>query len=453
MLQTHQNKYILNKYIRISFLTLCFVLFIAQIVSAQLQTQSETMNQLIIQNQEIEQWWDKVWIQTFNPGQTGGSNVTDYVFNNIVRWFLLIGIIFWIWKLIQSTVRTMNNGQASMMNFLELFYPVLLTALLLANNAQFARNIGWTIRAFSQSSIVALQNARIIDISIGEATRDVFVTQMTAAHVAENVLACQQMDHPTVYLPSPTRPTDPKEIAKLSPQQNAAYEYINCVQKIIPFIQDAKLQGEQQACTNIAGVRQACAFFTRFMDKTINSFIKANKGFSQGNAIVFDPTAHQRVMTDYLAGLTMNAANRPTLMFIQYWAISFMQMALWLDALIAPLAITVAMIPAKLNMTAAWLISMLTIAMAQIANALISGAAALQLAQSTTYFISDSRFEMALGIMAPAVAFAVIAGGGFFATKTFMSQNLAIAGSIAGVASGAATSLIMGFSRALDRKR
>jgi hypothetical protein len=411
--------------------------------------QADTLTALADNNKAIDAWWDLTWQKTFQPGAaTGGSNITDYIFNNIVRWFLLVGSLFWIWQIGLASASLAQSGGASWWDtFAKAFWPVFIVVALLANNAEAARSIGWTVREFGQSAQKGILDASISDITIRSAMQDIFVTQTGAAQIAEQVQYCAAMPHPNVILPNPERPTDPD--IKLNPQQEQAYDYLECARKVQSFAEEVQAQGEQKSCTSIAGIQSSCTLFTRFMKKTIDSLSSAVKDTS----VTTDRNAIYNVMTDYMRGLAAGAAYRPILAFIQYWTVSFFEIALWTDALIAPMAIAVAIVPARLNMTTGWLISMLTIVLAQITNTFVSGIAALQLSQSSTYFLSDSRFDMALGLVAPLVSFAVIGGGGFFAAKTFMSTGGAVVSTATGIGASLVSAVTMGMSRAIARKR
>jgi hypothetical protein len=416
------------------------------------QDDAQTLSNLAIQNNEIDTWWEKVWVQTFRPGvATGGTGLSDYFFNNISRWFLLIGLIFWIFKLGLESYQAGGAGLGIV--FAKLFWPIVISAALLANNAQLARDLGWTARAFSQMAIQGVLSTRILDMEIGAALKDVFKTQVSAAQIAEQVQYCSAMPHPNVVLSSATRPTDPAII--LTPQQVQAYDYLECFVKVKDFAEEIKTRNEQKSCSSIPGVQQSCAFLRRFLEKTTDTFGQAiseqNAAITSGKPI--DRNFVGKIITDYIAGVTSQSASRPVLSAIQYWTVSFMEMALFIDALIAPLAISVAIIPSRLNMTAGWLVSVLTIVMAQIVNSVMSGLAAMQLSQSGTYFLSDTRFEIALGLLAPAASLAVIGGGGFFAAKTFMTAGAAGAGAVVNLGSSIATSMMLGLSRAASRRQ
>jgi hypothetical protein len=421
-----------------------------QQVSLAANSQTDALNALIQQNQDIDKWWDGIWQKTFYPGvATGGSNIADYVFNNIARTFLFIGCMFWVWNLGLEVAALTSGGAAIWTSLAKLLWPVVMISFLLANNGAAARDISSAARKFGQNSIQAIYQAKITDITIQDAMSDVFITQTVGAQIAEQVQACSAMPHPNVPLPSPTRPTDPA--VKLTLAQSQAYDYLRCIEGLKDFVTQQQSDAQSKSCTSIPGIKSSCVFLTNFLNKTAQSFATAFNPNTQTGLL--NSTNVQGVLMDYLGGLAASAAYRPVLATIQYWAISFIEMALWVDALIAPLAISVAIIPARLNFTAGWLISMLTLVLAQIVNAVVSGIAALQLAQSTTYFISDSRFDFALGVLAPMTAFAVIGGGGFFAARTFLSTGVTAATSVVGVASSVGTSIISGVSRAISRRR
>lgn len=416
------------------------------------QDDANTLTNLMNQNNEIDAWWEKVWVQTFRPGNTtGGTTLSDYFFNNVCRIFLYFGLIFWIAKLGMEVHQSGGAGLTTIV--VKMFVPGVIAATLLANNAQISRDFAWAIRQYSHSAQQGILQTRILDIEIAASMKDVFSTQVTAAQIAEQANFCSLMPHPNVILTSSTRPTDPN--VKLSPQQVQAYDYLECLRRVSTFAKGKLVESEQASCSSINGVRQSCAFLTRFLTKSNNSFTTAIRekeaAIQRGEPIEANETA--KILADSFAGITAQSGMRPILASIQYWAVSFMEMALFIDALIAPAALSVAMIPARLNMTAGWLISILTIILAQIINAVLSGVAAMQLSQSATYFLSDTRFEIALGLLAPMTALSVIGGGGLFAAKTFMSTGAAGTGAIISFGSSLSTSVMIGVSRAMSRKQ
>lgn len=439
-----------KEYVLIATIALLLVVFFHDLAQAA-QEDVNTLQTLASQNETIDKWWEEVWVKTFRPGiATGGTTLSDYFFNNICRWFLVVGLFFWIYQLGQKATRVGGAQLGSLVP--ELLLPVIISAALLANNAQLGRDLAWAVRGFSQMAQQGVLQTRILDIEIASSLKDVFTTQVAAAQTAEQIQYCSAMPHPNVILTSATRPENPT--VPLTPQQIEAYDYLECFQKVLVFIKEKQTENEQAQCSSIPGIQQACTFAARFLTKSYDSFAKAigdvNAAVARGERTFSNPV--QKMATDYLAGVTGQSASRPTLAAIQYWAISFMEMALFVDALICPLAIAIAIIPSRLNMTAGWLISIFTIVLAQIINAVISGVAAMQLAQSATYFLSDTRFELALGLLAPLVSFAVIGGGGFFAAKTFMSAGSAGTGAVVSLGSSIGTSLYIGISRAMSRK-
>lgn len=439
-----------KEYALIATLALLLVVLFHDLAQAA-QEDVNTLQLLASQNETIDKWWEEVWVKTFRPGvATGGTTLSDYFFNNICRWFLLVGLFFWIYQLGEKATRVGGARLGSLVP--ELLLPVVISAALLANNAQLGRDLAWAVRSFSHNAQQGVLQTRILDIEIASSLKDVFTGQVAGAQLAEQVQYCSAMPHPNVILTSATRPENPT--VPLTPQQIEYYDYMECFQKTLEFMKEQQAATEQAQCSSVPGIQQTCSFTTRFLKKSYESFSKGiqdmNRAVARGERTFSNPV--QKMAVDFIAGVAGQSASRPTLAAIQYWAVSFLEMALFVDALICPLAIAVAIIPSRLNMTAGWIISIFTIVLAQIVNAVISGVAAMQLAQSSTYFLSDTRFDLALGLLAPLVSFAVIGGGGFFAAKTFMSAGSAGTGAIVSLGSSLTTSMYIGISRAMSRK-
>jgi len=413
-----------------------------------LQTQTDSLTSLIKQNQDTQLFWDHLWQTTFMPDASKGeTSLSDYVFNNVCKLFILIGLIFWCWKFGIAMTGQIYGGGAFVSIFLQAFFPIILCAIFLANNAYAARSLGLGLRDYVNHAKTGILEAKIQDISFKGAMSDIFITQDAAGKIAGQIQYCQQLYKPNISLPTTEKPTDKVALKKLSPQQLQAYRFIDCLKTVKTVIAEQRQIGEQQQCTSTA-LQSPCVFFTKFMDKLSKTI-----DISEVPQIVTTPSLSAYKILNTASGLVASASQKTLLNTIQYWTVSFMELALFIDALFAPLAISVAIIPARLNMTAGWLVSYLTILIAQIANVVVVGFASLQLSQSSTYSFSDIRFEYAIGLIAPMVSLSVVGGGGFFAAKTFMGANLAAVSAVAGVASSAASSVTMGISRALDKKR
>jgi hypothetical protein len=419
------------------------------------QGQIDTLQALIKQNNTVQDFWDELWQKTYNPDPSKGqTDLADYFFTNVSMFFLVIGLIVTIYKIGGATLGGMSGRSDSILEIGKILLTAIILFSLLQNNAQPTRDLMLGIRQYFNNAKNGILEMRITDITIGGALKDVLITQSASLNIAKEVQKCSQMYQPNVLLPGAQRPTDPEVVARLSPAQVAAYDYMDCVNFIPNIIESEREKGETQACgTNIAS--GGCAFFRRFIENAKQTFTSATEKEKQrlSNGGWINPFFVQNAITDFVGGIAVKSSEKQTYNTIQYWAASFMELALFIDGLFAPLALCVSLIPARLNFSMGWLISFLTILLGQVANSVVIGFAALQLSKSSTYFLSDTRFEFMLGICAPLIAFGVVAGGGFFAAKTFMGTNLAIAGAAANIGSSMASSLTMSISRAMHQRR
>jgi hypothetical protein len=425
------------------------------IAAEDTQGQIDTLKSIVAQNKTVSEYWDNLWNTTFHPDSAQGqTDLADYFFNNVSRFFLFIGLVALIWKLGLISGQGMSGGSNVIIDMGKALLPAMILLLMLSNNAIVTRDMMLGVREYFNNAKNGILEMRITDITIGGALKDVLITQSASINIAKEVQKCSQMYQPNVLLPSAERPTDPNILTTLSPAQVAAYDYMDCVRFIPNIIESERVNGEAQACgTNIAS--GACAYFRRFIESTSQSFKSATEKERQrvGNGGWINPSFIQNTITDFVGGLASKSQEKQLYNTAQYWAASFMELSLFIDALFAPLALCVALIPARLNFFMGWIISFLTILLAQIANSVVIGFSAFQLSKSSTYFLSDTRFEFMLGLCAPLIAFAVVAGGGFFAARTFMGTNLAVAGAVINVASSMASSLTMSISRAMHQRR
>jgi hypothetical protein len=427
----------------------------AQSAGSSGASQIDALQSLIKQNQDVQAFWDDLWQKSFNPSANSGiPNLADYMFNNVCKFFIYIGLIFWIWKFGLSMVGQIFGGGAFVLTFVQAFLPLVLTAILLVNNAQPIRTLGLGVRTYINNQKSGILNAQISTVTFRQAMSDIFITQSAANQIAQQLQACQQLNQPNIALPSPTRPTDPAVLSTLSPQQLQAYDFLDCQQKALDFANQQLQTGQSQQCTSTI-LQSPCVLFSNYMNRTISTIDSAINQFKQSitNSGTLPGIGSTNPFLDIVGGLVTSASQKTLLTTIQYWAVSFMELALFLDALIAPLAISLAIIPARLNMTAGWIISFMTILVAQLANVVVVGFSSIQLAQSSSFSLSDTRFEMAIGIIAPLVSLAIVGGGGFFAARTFMGTSLAGVSAVAGVVSSGASAVVMGVSRAIDKAR
>lgn len=422
-------------------------------LSEDTQNQIDVLQSLIKNNQAVQEYWDKLWQQTFAPNFDdggGGTGLGDFMFNNVSRIFLLIGVVCVIWNI---TYIAAGNSDP----FTGISKVVILVSLIMMfayNNAAMARNLMLGSRQYFNNSRTAILEARILETSLGGAMKDVFATQASTYKLQKEVMACDQMPHPNVILPPGGKPTDDEALSKLSTEQIQALDYVECMEKIPAIIQEELDKNTKATCgDNIAS--GACAFLIRSLTnqkKTFESGIsKEIQKVQEGG--LFNPFFLQSMTLDFLGGAAARAGEKQLYTTIQYWAASFMEYALFVTALLCPIAIYTGLIPGRLNIILAWTIGFFTICVALVINTVIVGFAAYQLAQTDTFFLSDTRFEFAMGALAPLLSFATVTGGGYMAAQSFMGSNLAIIGAATNAIGTVASSLTMGLSRAMMQRR
>lgn len=412
------------------------------------QNQIDVLQSLIKNNQDVQAFWDDLWVKTFNPTEGGGLG--DYMFNNVARIFLLIGLVCVAWNI--TYIAAGNSDPFSGITKVVMVSILILT--LSANDSEMTRNLMMGGRQYFNNSRTTMLEARITDISLGGAMKDAFATQASTFNISKEISACEQMPHPNAILPPGGKPTDDEAISKLSVEQLQAFDYVECMKKIPAIIQEELDKNVKATCgDNIAS--GACAYLIRSLTnqkKTFESGIsKELEKVNDGG--LFNPFFLQSMTLDFLGGAAARAGEKQLYNTIQYWAASFMELSLFVDALLAPIFIYTGLIPGRLNLILGWVISFFTICVALLVNTAIVGFAAYQMAQTDTYFLSDTRFEFAMGVFAPLMAFAVVGGGGYMAVQSFMGSNLAVIGAATNALGTVSSALTMGLSRAMMQRR
>ncbi len=402
---------------------------------------------------QVEAYWDQLWRSTFlddQPTGVSGASQGSYMFSAVVHWFLALSLLFWVVRMLLQSGQMMSMNLPGLLQSLSPFLlSVLVVSVLLSNNAVLAREIPWQMRANINTWRNGLMEASITDLTIRGALKDVFTTKEASDRITAEAQKCAQMPQPATVLPSPTRPTDKATLDKLTLSQQQAYNFIDCMNKLKEVAQTEQEKSQSAICSNVPGVNQLCGFFGRFMAKTVNSINEATEnqikriqqGDYAGAAWNFTPQGAQGVLADFLGGVVATAGFKSVLNAIQWVFISMMELGLWVDGLVAPIMVATALVPGQLNLVVAWAISFLTIGLSQLTYTVVVGAVALGLAQTTTYFASDLRFEMAMGVFAPLVCTAVLTGGGIAAARAFTGQAIGI--------TTAAVSTITGISSAI----
>lgn len=412
----------------------------------------EVLQTTLTNMQSSEQWWDKLWKDTFDPTDLSTS-ISTYTFATSVRFILAVGVIFWLFQYGQKMAESKGIAQSISTNT-QFFIPIILVVIFLSNQGQNSRLLAYGLRDIVNSWSDGALKMNIAGSNVRSALADQFLTQDTKDTIVLQAQKCMQMPQPAVALPSATRPIpDPNN--PLTMQQEQAYDYLECIQKLATLAEQKKQSALTTSCSSIPGVRDTCGFFVKFIDRLIGSINKVSKTEAEkltkgGSSNPFAPVLG---FYDFIGGATGSVAYGPILNFTQWLWTNFLEMAMWLDALFAPLFIAVSIVPGRQNMFVAWLISFLTIGLAKLAYVIVIGVVAVQLSDQTSLLGSDMRFPMALGLFAPGVSFAVVTGGGIAAAMSFRSQSITTVGAVANVMSGAFASLGYSLSRLSDKRR
>jgi hypothetical protein len=412
----------------------------------------EVLQRTLTNMQETEQWWDNLWQDTFDPTDFSTS-ISMYTFSTAVRFVLAIGLIFWLFQYGQKMAESNGMPQA-LSTTSHFFFPVALVIIFLTNQGQYSRVLAYGLRDTINSWSDGVMNMQVAGYNVRAALGDQLVTQDAKDVITLQAQKCMQMPRPAVALPSISRPA-PDLNNPLTIQQEQAYNYLECIQKLSTLAEQKKQEALTRTCVLFPGGNNACSFFLRFIDKTIASVnqvyqVEADK-FTKGE--IPNPLALPIGLNDFVVGTSASVAYGPILSFTQYLWTSLLELAMWLSALFAPLFVASAIIPGRQNLFVTWLVGFLTIGLAKLAYVIVIGIVAVQLSDQPTLLGSDLRFPMALGIFAPGVSLAVVAGGGFAAAMSFRSQSVAVAGAATSALSGSFATLSYSLARLADKRR
>lgn len=402
--------------------------------------------------QETQVWWDQLWKDTFDPTNLS-SNVSMYTFATAVRFILAIGMIFWLFQYGQKMAESRGMAQYIGINT-QFLIPVVMVAIFLSGQGFYSRLLAYGMRDIVNSWSNGAMEMQIAGHQLRTALADQLVTQDAKDVITRQGQMCLQMPQPAVWLPSPTRPpNDPNN--PLTDQQRQAYDYLECVQKLAQLAERKQQEALNETCSSIPGVRGSCAFLLKYTRKTVASIAEINKTEFQkrtsGN--IGEMLSPSYGLADLVGGAIGTAGYSTVLNFTQWMWTSFLELAMWLSALFAPVFIAASIIPGRQNLFTTWLIVFLTIGMAKLAYVFVLGVVAAQLSSQTTILASDLRFPMALGLFAPGVSLAVVTSGGLAAASSFRSQSTAVVGAAAGVVTSAVATVGYSMSRYADRRR
>ncbi len=438
-------------------LWVCLALALAVCLLVVTPASSGEVLQTTLSNmQQSQQWWDKLWHDTFSDS-TDPNSISIYTFATAVRFLLAVGLLFWLFQYGQKMAESKGMAQSISINT-QFFIPVVLVMIFLSNQGQYSRLLAYGLRDIENSWTNGVLAMDIAGQNIRTALNDQLLTQDTKDVLAQQAQKCMQMPQPEVNLPSVTRPPLDPNKPPLTIQQEQAYDYLECIQKLGDLAEQKKQDALTKQCSNIQGVRGICSTFLKTVEKAktgaeqnkLSELEKRTKNIPLTNR---NPYASPVEMGDFLGGAITTAAYGPVLSWTQWLWTGFLEMAQWLSGLFAPMFIAVSLIPGRQNLFVTWLIGFLTIGLAKLAYVVVIGVVAAQLSDQAVIFGSDMRFPMALGLFAPAVSFAVVTGGGLAAASSFRNQGFAVAGAVGGAVTSAFAGVAYSYFRYSDRSR
>ncbi len=450
----------INQYkVEIGLLTLVAILIIW--IPPVLSQDTEILDITIEGMNKTQAWWDEMWKATFDPtydpkgvGANAGTNISIYSFANPVRFLVGVGLIFWIFDYGKKMVNSQGIAH-NIQVFSESFLPVILILIFMANQGLYSRVLAYGLRDIVNSWTEGVVEQQIGGTKLRSALEDQLLVEEVKNQVRWQANRCLQMPRPEVVLPSADRPpTNPDN--PLTKEQEQAYNYLECIEKLVKFINKKQEEAERsKAC------RLGCKFFKLWIKHEVNSLVSA-VGEEKAKRILEYETEEdldKGIEDEYhsMVNFAKNSERKgwmSILGFTQWMWISFLEMAMWLLGLFAPIFVVLALIPGKQNMFYFWLIEFLTIGLAKLAYVALIGVVAVQLSQEGIVFLSqDDRFLMALGVFAPGVSFAVVTAGGIAAAASFRSQSVGAANAVAGIATGSIATVMYSMSRYADKKR
>ncbi len=404
---------------------------------------------------ESYEWWDDLWRETFDPTSMSG-NISMYSFAGPVRFIIGMGLIFWLYGYGKKMVDSQSLMQ-SVQIFSEYFLPIILILIFLVNQGLYSRVLAYGLRDIFNSWSEGVLAQQIAGQTLNSALEEQLLVEEVKNEIRRQANKCMQMPRPEVILPSATRPA-PDPDNPLTTEQEQAYSYLECLETLVAFIERQEEEAlNSQACSG------GCQFFVTLM-KALGQ--AAYTGLSAEAAMRvqdYDPVLTEeeiesleddyRTMADFVKNLEKNGWMY-VFSLIQWFWISFLEMTMWLNALFAPIFVSLSLIPGKQKMFSFWLIEYLTIGLARFAYVALIGVVAIQISTSSTVILSqDQRFFMALGAFAPGVSFAVVVTGGIAAASSFRSQAVGTASVVSSALTGSMVTVAYSFSRYVDRRR
>ncbi len=165
---------------------------------------AELLQNTLTSMQQSEQWWDRLWQDTFNPTDTS-TNISIYTFATAVRSILAISVIFWLFQYGQKMSESKSTAQHVSTN-MQFFLPVFLVVIFLSHQGQYSRLLAYGLRDVINSWSNGVLALNVAGHNVRSALSDQLVTQDVKDEISLQAQKCMQMPQPAVALPSVTRP-------------------------------------------------------------------------------------------------------------------------------------------------------------------------------------------------------------------------------------------------------
>ena len=387
---------------RTLIIVLLVILGILLIASPVLAQQGREILQQSSENIiEIEEWWDGLWETTFNlaTNQRGArleetTNITSQMIIGPVRFLLVIALVFWIYNFGQKTIES-KGAMVGIYEWSKIIIPVAVAFLFLSNQGQNSRVLAFGLRSLTNSWSNAALEVSLDDVNVRSAIQDLLVTEDAKQEIRDRISTCEALPQPDVAIPGPARPiaggsTAPLAVpdvpiptselsppaeqdnAPLTTEQRQVYDYLECWEELSNFAEEELNEAEALSACNNAICNTSRRFFDFIFDlassKTDRESARRIIGSSDGT--------DEATGEDFLAAIT-----RPgnTLVYAtQYFAVSVLELATFLNGLFAPIFVVLSLIPGRYNMLSFWLIENMTVGLAKLAYFVVIGLVAVQ---------------------------------------------------------------------------
>ena len=402
-----------------------------------------------------------------------GNNLSLYFFTSATRTILAIALIGWLFSYGRAMIESPTMAQG-IHTFFKLFTPMVLALLFVSNQGFYARVLAQGMRGMVNSWSEGVMNLTITDYSIRAAIQDQLIGEDAKQKIVNQFRICESINPPEVALPSPERPA-PGSGIEITDAQRRNYDYLDCLDKVQELAQEQLDIAEQERlCDNFI-----CRYYRQIADlltgasqgiKTLEEFRRINadrlndpdvqeelRFIQERVKFSIDSFNVSQLDTEDLQDLKGALSNlmhpgQSLLYFTQWMWISFLELAMFLSGLFAPMFFAISIIPGKDKMAVLFIHEFLTIGLAKMAYVVIIGIVAIQQSAPDADLINNTFF-MSLGIFAPAVSMIVVTAGSLMAAGSYRSQSVGAIAAVGGLVSSGAATITYSIAREMDKRR